>query len=243
MQKPAMILFDYGHTLLYEHTFDTLAGTRALMAHATRNEHGLTDEEVSDAVSDMFNQLWDAAHPADVEINQILFNKLAYGLLGVEFSLDSREAEAVFWDAAGPARPMEGAGGMLEYLKGAGIRTGVISNISFSGGTLASRVRRLLPQGSFEFILSSADVQVRKPHPFIFRAALAMAGLPPGQVWYCGDNVRCDIEGGHAAGIFPVWYRCGLPCPYRDNLSEPPPTVPHLEIRHWAQLVQILEGL
>lgn len=63
-----------------------------------------------------------------------------------------------------------------------------------------------MPDSRFEFVIASSEYMVRKPNPRIFRLALQKAGLSPDRVWFCGDNVRADVEGAHAAGLFPVWY-------------------------------------
>ena len=46
MKKPAMILFDYGQTLIAEAPFDGVAGMRALMKHAVRNKYNYTPEQL-----------------------------------------------------------------------------------------------------------------------------------------------------------------------------------------------------
>lgn len=43
MNKPKMILFDYGHTLLAEPNYDSLCGTKAVMSHAIKNPQNLCD--------------------------------------------------------------------------------------------------------------------------------------------------------------------------------------------------------
>lgn len=48
-------------------------------------------------------------------------------------SLSAEEMDSVFWDAAAPGVPTEGIGEFLTFLKENKIRTGVISNISYSG--------------------------------------------------------------------------------------------------------------
>jgi len=39
MQKPKMILFDYGHTLLYEPGLDFLRGEKALFQYVVKNKN------------------------------------------------------------------------------------------------------------------------------------------------------------------------------------------------------------
>ena len=46
MNKPKMILFDYGQTLVAEERFDGVKGTSAVISHAVENKYNLTAAEV-----------------------------------------------------------------------------------------------------------------------------------------------------------------------------------------------------
>lgn len=132
---------------------------------------------------------------------------------------------------------------LLEFLNQSGIRTGVISNIGWSGNALSRRINRLLPENRFEFILASSEYTVRKPSPLLFRIALNKAGLSPEEVWYCGDNLQADVFGAHGAGIFPVFYQGEFPEEPRKIRSEPVGEVdfPYLYIRDWRELISVLK--
>ncbi len=188
---------------------------------------------------------WDAAAPGRPTegIRPLLDFLAAAGIrTGVisnrlSFSLPGPELERLYWDAAAPGRPTEGIRPLLDFLAAAGIRTGVISNLSFSGDALRERLDRLLPNHRFEFILATSEYVFRKPSPRIFRLALTMAGLEPDEVWYCGDNPVCDIDGAAACGIQPVWYtgaRSFLWSPDGD------PTAPHLSLDRWSDFPALL---
>ena len=140
--------------------------------------------------------------------------------------------------AAAPGRPTEGIHTLLDLLAVRGIRTGVISNLSFSGSALRARLVRLLPNHRFEFILATSEYVFRKPSPRIFRLALTMAGLEPHEVWYCGNNPACDIAGAAACGIQPVWYTGALSPLWS---SQNTPTADHLTLAHWADFPALLD--
>lgn len=129
-----------------------------------------------------------------------------YEFLGIEIPLGTDEIDRIFWDAASPGIPTDGMPEFLTFLKKKGIRTGVISNITYAQSVVAERITRLLPNHEFEFILTSSQYIFRKPHQRIFQLALKKANLPAEEVWYIGDNYLCDIEGVLTAGITPVWY-------------------------------------
>lgn len=136
---------------------------------------------------------------------------------------------------------MPGVAEMLNFLHKKGIRTGVISNIGWSGKALTERLNRLLPENQFEFILASSEYGLRKPNPLLFLTALQKAGLPASEVWYCGDNPSVDVEGSAKAGLYPVWYENALECTYRDKKTESIPTCSFLHIHEWAELTERLE--
>ena len=122
----------------------------------------------------------------------------------------------------------------MEYLKDKGIRTGVISNISYDPSVVAERINRLLPENAFEFILTSSHFMFRKPNKRIFDLALEKAGLQPGEVWYVGDQYECDVKGSLHAGLLPVWYIGAIDLPYTEDESI-------LTVTDWDELRRRME--
>jgi HAD superfamily hydrolase (TIGR01509 family) len=58
--------------------------------------------------------------------------------------------------------------------------------------------------------------ELRKPRPEGFWHAAEALGVEPGDLVYVGDSYRCDVEGGLAAGVRPIWvdrWDTGLPVP------------------------------
>ncbi len=49
-------------------------------------------------------------------------------------------------------------------------------------------------------VINSAEVGYEKPHPEIFRIALARMGMPA-TTWMVGDNFEADVKGAERAGI------------------------------------------
>ena len=241
MRRPEMILFDYGHTLAYEVGYDTVHGIRAVLEHATRNENNLTAAEVA-AMSDDLFAMFRVRSNLSIEVHNHMINRLLYEYLQIDIALDPYELERIFWDAFAPGENMPNIELLLEYLHQSGIRTAVISNISFSGQTLSDRLNRMLPENHFEFIIASSEYAVRKPDRLIFELALRKARLPAEQVWYCGDRAEPDVEGAAGAGIFPVWFQHHRPAPGMEDAQSRVPACWHLHIRDWLELIDILEG-
>ena len=55
-----------------------------------------------------------------------------------------------------------------------------------------------------DFVVASAAVGTAKPHPDIFRFALARADLQPAEVMYVGDSYVADVLGARTVGIAAV---------------------------------------
>lgn len=243
MTYPKMILFDYGHTLLYEPDFNMLRGEKALFQYIKTNKHNLTAKEVCDFSEKLFSEIG-AARQIGLEMHEFQFQKLLYEYLEITLSLSYAEAEKVFWDNTSRGAVMPGADKMLDYINKTGIRSGVISNIGFSGAALADRIQRLLPNNRFEFIIASSEYMIRKPNPVLFELALKKAGLSASEVWFCGDNVKADVEGAAGAGIYPVWYEeRAVENPFTEPGADSEPDFEYLHIYTWDELIQILDEM
>lgn len=237
---PKMLLFDYGQTLINQAKFDGIKGTQAVLQYATRNKYNRTAAQVQ-AEADAINRELGRAdkstrHPFQVEVPNHMFTSYLYTSQGIELSIDADAVDRVFWDAASPGRATEGIGRFLQYLARTGIRTGVVSNLAFSGKALRERIWACIPEHTFEFILATSEYLYRKPNRRIFELALEMADLSPEEVWYVGDDFECDIVGASNAGIFPVWYLGAIDMPYERKEGI-------LTVEGWAELEDILEGL
>lgn len=258
-----MILFDYGQTLIDEAPFDGVKGTEAVLQYCTENKYHLTAEQIQREANAINHELgrFDPArrHLFQVEAPNYMFTSYLYESLGIKLSLTSEQVDQGFWDAAAPGKPTEGVTAFLEYLVQKGIRTGVISNISFCGRVVEQRIRGLFPEHPFEFILATSEYLFRKPNKRIFWLALEKAGLGPGpqlllgqddkmsqepgqspelcpgDVWYIGDQYECDIVGAAGAGLFPIWYTGAMDMPYTPHEGV-------LTVGSWEEVRALLEA-
>ncbi len=240
MELPEMILFDYGQTLVNEQKFDGVKGTKAVLKYATKNKYNLTAEQVQKEAEAVNKELgrFDPARPdmPQAEVPNVMFTPYIYESQGIEIPLSTEEIDKIFWDAASPGIPSEGIEDFLIFLKKKKIRTGVISNISYSPLVVADRINTLLPDNSFEFIITSSNYIFRKPNKRIFNLALEKAGLKAENVWYIGDNYECDIVGALNSGIMPVWYTGAVGKPYKEKESI-------FTIKSWHMLEEKIQEL
>ncbi len=245
MKMPKMVLFDYGQTLIAEQKFDGVKGTEAVLQYATRNKYHLSAEQVQAKANEINQELGrfdpKKRHLFQIEIPNTMFTPYLYESQGIEIALSNAEIDTVFWNAAAPGTPTEGIKDFLDYLKNKGIRTGVISNISYNPSVVAERINRLLPDNTFEFIITSSNFLFRKPNKRIFDLALEKAQLRPDEVWYIGDQYECDVKGSLNAGMFPIWYIGALDLPYTvEEVHSLDKNI--LTVTDWNELRQRMEG-
>lgn len=135
-----------------------------------------------------------------------------------------------------PAEP--GMKEALQELESMGLRLAAVSN-AFMGAETLGRImehRGLSPH--LEFIISSCEVGIRKPHPEIYRAAAVRMQLPPQEIVYVGDRIDADVEGPSAIGMHGV-----LTHQYRQEDPDKGKVTPAAVIRHLAELPAALRRL
>lgn len=243
MKYPKMILFDQGHTLLYEPDWDPVRGNEALLKYAVKNPNHRTLEDVRKAAELIYGEHIENIRKIGYDVSGQVGDKLLYEYLGIEFSLTPLEMETVFWDGASMGAVMPETDIMLDYINKNGIRSAVISNLLWSGDALSQRLNRLLPMNRFEFVMTSSDYILRKPNRILFDIALQKSGLSADEIWYCGDDPRADVEGASQAGLYPVWYDNDTDREQNDSRTEYVPECEHLHIREWHEMTELLEKL
>ena len=240
MQKPKMILFDYGHTLVYEDFFDLTRGGEAFFRHIA-DKSGIDREQFINHTVELYTSYSRARRELALELPCDCFTQYLRDYYGIEFDVGETELQTAYWDAISPPNPMPGADELLLFLKEHGIRTAVLSNLWYNEDVLSSRIKRLLPHAGFEFYISTHKYGFRKPHKEIFDLALRMAGLSPSEVWFCGDEPNADIRGAYEAGLLPIWYTSEVNCPYKFS-KEPDPTVPYCRITDLHEIEEMING-
>lgn len=243
MKYPKMIIFDYGHTLLYDPGWDSIRGNAELLKYAIKNPNNCTLEDVRKGAELIFGKHIESIREMGYDICGQTADKTLYEYLGIEFSISPLEMETVFWNGASIGAIMPDADKMLDYINENEIRSAVISNLIWSGEALTERLNRLLPNNQFEFVITSSDYFIRKPNRILFEIALQKAGIRADEVWYCGDNPKADVEGSSQVGIYPIWYDNSTDKNYRDRSNEKTPSCAHTHIHEWSEMIDLLEKL
>lgn len=239
MNKPKMIIFDYGQTIINEKSFDPLRGTSAVLKEAVINPSNVSAEEVQALATQLLKEIgrWgvDAEKQTFLEVHNHVFQTYLYEYFDIEFTKPMSEVERIFLNGACIAEPTKNIVELLSFLDSKNIRTSVISNISFSGNLLKEHINALLPSNNFEFIIASSEYIFRKPHKRIFELALRKAKLNASEVWYCGDNAVFDVDGAAASGIFPVWYKGAI-----EKSNKYTPKSDCLEVNDWNEVIEMV---
>lgn len=243
LKKPEMILFDYGGTLLCEPDWNLLRGEKAVFQHVVYNPYHYTPEDISAWETNYFQSL-QSVRDADAELTEIQLLRLKYELHGIKLDIPYEQAELILWDHTAPMSERcvyPNIKQVLSSLHEQRVRTGVISNIGWTGTALTRRINMLLPDNHFEFILASSDYGIRKPNIKFFHAALAKAELKPEQAWFCGDTYEKDIAGARAVGLFTVFYQGQAEGGSRRSAVKYPDAADSVMITDWLELLKLLE--
>ena len=232
LQKPLGVLFDMGDTLLTHLGFDPEAGIAATLEIAN-NPSGYTVKDIGRRIESMNRDLIPRREKAQVEFHPHIFQRHVYEALHIAFDCAPEEVERVFWRAAMSWRPEPGVENALKTLNEKRIPMGIVSNAAFCGNTLWWELERQGLANYFQFLMSSADYWVRKPHPLILETAAAKLGVKPADAWYIGNTPQYDIAGAHNADMGAVWYnRLDAPLDGPD---------PHVEIKNWREFLFLID--
>lgn len=87
MNYPRMIIFDYGHTLLYESDWNSVRGNAELLKYATKNPNNCSLDDIVKGAELIFGQNIENVRKIGYDISGQIGNRALYDYLGIEFSL------------------------------------------------------------------------------------------------------------------------------------------------------------
>ena len=141
---------------------------------------------------------------------------------------------AQLWDAHLQAnfwrRPGEGMIELVDQLRAANVRVGVLSN---SEGHLAELLDGIGWHGRFDMVIDSGVVGVEKPDPRIFAMAAERLDCPLTGLIHIGDSRTADVDGAVAAGARAIGFgRCVVAADPRTAYARDAEAV-RLALRAW----------
>ena len=89
----------------------------------------------------------------------------------------------------------------MRALRAAGLRLGLVSNITLLGEWVREDLDRLGLLDLFDAVVLSSEEGIRKPHPLIYQTVLDRLSIEGRSAIFVGDRLREDIAGPQAAGM------------------------------------------
>ena len=128
-----------------------------------------------------------------------------------------------------------GAAETIRELRRRGVRMVVCSNTLWRNDDDVRRDWEQFGLGDcFAAYVTSHDAGVGKPHPEIFRRALAAVGATSSDAAVIGDRPERDLAGARALGMRSIWMR---PPDFRGD-PDPPPNE---TVDSWLQVIPVIE--
>ena len=225
---PVAVFFDVDFTLIYPGPTFQGEGYAAFCArYGIAVDTGRFLGAVT-AASSILDAEQDHVYDADIFVGYT--RRVIEGMGGRGDRLDdcAREIYAE-WATCGHFFLYDDVAPALQRLAACGVRLGLISN---SHRCLRSFQEHFELRGLIAAAVSSSEHGYMKPHPSIFEAALALAGVPASRSVMVGDSLSHDIEGARRAGMRGVLvHRSTDPAPHA-------PGVP--VVRSLSELVELL---
>ena len=121
----------------------------------------------------------------------------------------------LYWNTLiAAAKPNPGIMECLAALKEKGYILGIGTDMTVDYQLKKLVSLQMLPY--FDFIVSSEEVNVEKPHEKLFACCARKAKVPVNECLFVGDNLKKDYYGSSAAGMQAVWY-CPDPAAVEAN--------------------------
>jgi putative hydrolase of the HAD superfamily len=201
------VLFDLGNTLAAYYHADEF---RSILERSLRNV--LDELQHRGHASRDFDAVLAAALRLNQEPNDLRVRPLA-GRLATLLDVATTDEELLDVLSARFLEPVFALGRryddslpVLDHLRAAGIRTGIVSNSPWGSPPSLWRAElgRLELLDAVDINVFCGDVGWRKPAKAIFDRAAGLIGIPPAECAFVGDDLRWDFEGATAAGMHPI---------------------------------------
>ena len=210
------VTFDLWQTLL----IDTQELGRARMQvrlHGAREALiGAGEEYSEDQVRDAYRECYRSCHRIRAEGRDVSFAEQIEIFIGhmdpalitrldppVVQSISDSYADSLFCH---PPPPHEDAARVLDAVRSAGYRMGLISNTGMTPGvTFRAYMGQLGLLGYFEVHTFSDEVCLAKPSREIFAMTIEALGATAGETVHVGDHLLNDVYGAKQAGMKTVW--------------------------------------
>jgi HAD superfamily hydrolase (TIGR01549 family) len=237
------VIFDMDGTLLEWKdptlSFPEVARIEFGLVHRLLLERGHTPPDVETFSSAMYSRaVADWRQAMRTCQSYTVHNLFAAALPEMDLTVSEEELNAciaAFESFPNPTGAKEDAVATLTALQESGLKLGLISNSWSTPGSRDEELRRTGLLDLLEVRVYSSAMDVMKPHPGIFRRALAELGVSADQAVMVGDMLEMDIRGAQGVGIRSVWLDN-----QGEGLPEEAAVQPDATIRQLGELVEVL---
>jgi HAD superfamily hydrolase (TIGR01509 family) len=198
------ILFDRGNTLVQFGETDYDAGQKLLLA-SIRPPGAVDAVSLGRFEDEVFTRLNFYRKRANLEYNLLHYYELMSRYFGIQFD---KPYEELCWRhhfVAERISLISGAQRVLEELKRAGFRLGLVTNTSLPHAIVVEEFKQLALHEYFDTVVCSSEIIFRKPDRAMFDVALRTLRVSPAETVFVGDSYEADIIGAHKAGIKTIW--------------------------------------
>lgn len=197
----SVITFDLDNTL-WDVEPALLRAEDAQQAWLREHRPGAVDDMDHDALWEFKQSVWRrhpelAHHVSRMRIQTLYELQRRAGYPEDESMHGAREAFDVFLQERHKVELYEVALGVLQQLS-QDYRLGALTNGN-------ADIYKTDAGEYFDFAFLAEDIGAAKPHPDMFEAALARAGVAPERVVHVGDDPDHDVRGALEAGMRAVW--------------------------------------
>ncbi|MCF7810548.1 HAD family hydrolase [bacterium] len=233
LNRPKGILFDYWGTLVNWKP-NRKSGINGLLKMIP-DRKDITFEMVKEIADELMEAAGEIRKSSMIEFSRAQFDRNLFNRLGIAFDLTDDELDRMYIRNSFLSEREHGVINMLSAVKQKDIKTGVVSNATAGVKAHTELLNDLGILKYIDFVMISSDYGFRKPHPQLFKTALARMGTKPENTWFAGDTLTDDVIGSTNAGMTSVWY----------NPKEKPNDTDlfPLEIRSWDEFVKLLKEL
>lgn len=191
------VLFDVDFTLIYPGPMFQGEGYRAFCARFGMTADAAAFDRAVASAAPILETPEDAAYDPELYLTYTRHIIEQMGAAGEGIDACAREIYDE-WALCHHFQMYDDVPDVLRSLSEAGIRVGLVSN---SHRCLSSLASHFGLEGLIDAGISSSDHGLMKPHPSIFRAALAAMDVDASDALMVGDSVRHDVEGAIRAGM------------------------------------------
>jgi putative hydrolase of the HAD superfamily len=100
-------------------------------------------------------------------------------------------------------QPFDHAIETVEWLRASGCRLALLTN--GSAQMQRKKIDRFALASHFDIILIEGEVGFGKPDPRVYKRALELLDVAPGDTWMVGDNLDWDVAEPQRQGIYGIW--------------------------------------